>query len=68
MSVLENIHIGPFDQKPENWRDRPDDSPDDDEEIDTPNDVVRILGFNPLDEQGFDDSPSTDTEPEETKL
>jgi hypothetical protein len=45
------VHYGTAD-KPIDWRQFEDDTPDDDEELaETPASVVKILGFDPLDEE-----------------
>jgi hypothetical protein len=49
--MLPEVHFGSLDQKPIDWRKRPDNAPDDDAELPkTPSDVVDILGFDPLKE------------------
>lgn len=46
MSDLPDAHFGNADSKPAEWRDTEDVDPDD-EEIETPKDVVMMLGFDP---------------------
>jgi hypothetical protein len=56
--ALENIHIGPVDDEPD-WRKKPDNSLDDDEEEDkTDPSVVAILGFDPAEEDMTDYNPN----------
>ena len=46
---LPDVHFGDADSRSMNWRDHEEDSPDDDEELaKTPQDVIDILGFDPL--------------------
>jgi hypothetical protein len=46
-----DTHIAPVGEKPIDWRKLPDDSADDDAEIETPADIVKILGFDPAREK-----------------
>jgi len=60
--MLPNAHFG-NPAKPINWRDAAlaDNTPDDDTApIDTPEDVVEILGFDPLDEDDYEDGDFLD--------
>jgi len=50
---LPDVYFGPPDDGDLDWREEvyEDETPDDDEEIDeTPDDVIKILGFDPLEE------------------
>jgi hypothetical protein len=61
-------HFGSADEEPMSWRDEPDvDDDPDDEEIETPEDVIEMLGFDPRDEayedeygEDNDDEPRSD--------
>lgn len=46
MSDFPDAHFGSAESKPPNWRKTTDADPDD-EEIETPEDVVMMLGFDP---------------------
>lgn len=43
-------YFGSAQSKPVNWRELPDDEDPDDDEIQTPEDVVMMLGFDPAKE------------------
>jgi hypothetical protein len=48
---LPDIHFGKADAKPLDWRKYKDDSVDDDELlVETPQSIIAMLGFDPLDE------------------
>lgn len=49
MTGIPNVHFGKVDEPPPNWRDiEIDDDEDDDEElVNTPEDVIEMLGFDP---------------------
>jgi len=53
MNNLPDVRFGRIDPAQVDWRDLLDDEPDDDEELaETPDDVIAMLGFDPLDEIG----------------
>jgi hypothetical protein len=49
MSDFPDAHFGSADSKPADWR-KTDDPDPDDEQIETPPDVVKMLGFDPAKE------------------
>lgn len=62
--------FGEAQEKPYDWRNDPhgDDPDPDDEEIETPKDIIAMLGFDPALEEGGDEEPPaedvTDEDPE----
>ena len=50
MNTPPDAHFGSADSKPPDWRKTADPDPDD-EEIETPEDVVKMLGFDPAKER-----------------
>lgn len=57
-------HFGSADEEPMSWRDEPDvDDDPDDEEIETPEDVIEMLGFDPRDE-AYEDEYGDDDDDE----
>lgn len=52
MPDLPDVYFGGTEPRRRNWREEPDDDSGDDDEplAKTPNDVVRLLGFDPLKE------------------
>jgi len=58
MPIFDNIHFGKVGAPKPDWRRYRNDEPDDDEELEeTPKDLVKLLGFDPNDE---DDDTDTD--------
>lgn len=51
---LPAVHFGSADKPPADWRDEPDDDDPDDELVETPPDVVAMLGFDPVELEGAD--------------
>ena len=57
MPLLDNIHFGKVGTPKPDWRRFRNDEPDDDEELEaTPKDVVKLLGFDPKDEDNADEA------------
>ena len=55
MKELPDAHFGSADAPRVDWRKAPDDDDPDDEEIETPPDVIKMLGFDPAKEDSDDE-------------